>query len=152
MPTRFNGMLEVATIPSLFFCARRQLLFARWRHAWTMGSSSGEILGLCQAWRKGPRRCPVKVTADGEIRFSGLTAADGVVHIANLPPGEYWLDADFLRIDAGSECFHISAHTSRKAGHRANYEWGDLAPAKLQSPRGRRHLRDNLARRRLVFT
>jgi hypothetical protein len=45
-----------------------------------------------------------------------------------VPPGEYWLDTDYLGISAGSQCFHIAASPSFKAKKRIAYEWGALAP------------------------
>jgi hypothetical protein len=64
--------------------------------------------------------------------FSGRTAPDGTVHVGDLPPGEYWLNAELLEITAGSECFHIGSSTSTAAKKRLTYEWGDLAPAVRQ--------------------
>jgi hypothetical protein len=61
--------------------------------------------------------------------FSGMTSSDGTVQVDDLPPGEYWLDAELLGISAGSECFHIGPSASRKAKKQLTYEWGDLAPA-----------------------
>ena len=72
----------------------------------------------------------VKVTdAVGTLRFSGMTTATGSVRFTSLPPGDYWLDADFLGIGAGYQCFHVAERPSRHAKQRLSYEWGDLAPA-----------------------
>jgi hypothetical protein len=65
----------------------------------------------------------------GSKLFSATTASDGTVHVADLPAGVYWLDAELLGITAGSQCFHIGNRTSRKAKRKVTYEWGDLAPA-----------------------
>jgi hypothetical protein len=81
-------------------------------------------------------RVTVQVTRYGEEidnkLFSGMTATDGTVHVPNLPPGEYWLDAGLLGITAGSQCFHVANHASRKARRTVKYEWGDLAPSTRQ--------------------
>ena len=47
--------------------------------------------------------------------FSGVTAADGTVHVVDLPPGEYWLNAELLGIVAGTECFQVVPRPTRKA-------------------------------------
>jgi hypothetical protein len=78
----------------------------------------------------------VRVTsaAEGNVNklFSGMTAADGTVRVADLPPGEYWLNAELLGIVAGTECFRVGPRPSRKAKKKVSYEWGDLAPATRQ--------------------
>ena len=61
------------------------------------------------------------------VRFSGLTASDGVVDVATLASGEYWLNADLLGISAADQCFHVAQRASRKARRRATYEWGRFA-------------------------
>lgn len=75
----------------------------------------------------------VRVTSSAEgtvtVRFSGLTASDGLVHVATLAPGEYWLNADLLGISAADQCFHVAQRASRRARHRATYEWGSFAAA-----------------------
>lgn len=71
-------------------------------------------------------------TERGNELFSGKTAADGTVRIANLQPGEFWLSSELLGITAGTECFHVGLAPSRKAKKTVTYEWGDLAPATLQ--------------------
>ena len=68
---------------------------------------------------------------DGKL-FSGLTGSNGKVDIGALPPGVYWLDAEYLGIFAGSQCFHIAPSASAKAKKRLTYEWGDLAPGVRQ--------------------
>jgi hypothetical protein len=72
----------------------------------------------------------VKVTdADAALHFSGVTTAIGSVRVTSLPPGDYWLDVDFLGIGAAYQCFHVADRASRHAKQRVSYEWGDLAPA-----------------------
>jgi hypothetical protein len=71
----------------------------------------------------------VQVTSRGSELFSGITLADGTVRVIGLPPGDYWLIADFLGIGAAYECFHISDQPSRKAKRRLAFEWGDDAAA-----------------------
>lgn len=61
--------------------------------------------------------------------FLGTTGSDGSVHITNLPPGNYWIYTDLLGIGAGTNCFHVSSHSTSKALKSLKYEWGDLAPA-----------------------
>jgi hypothetical protein len=60
--------------------------------------------------------------------FSSVTAPNGTVNIGDLPPGNYWLDTEFLGISAGSQCFHVAPRSSRSAKKRIAYEWGDLTP------------------------
>ncbi|MGH9685442.1 MAG: MSCRAMM family protein [Candidatus Acidiferrales bacterium] len=69
---------------------------------------------------------------EGNKLFSGTTASNGTVRVADLPPGEYWLTAELLGVIAGTQCFHISTRTTRKAKKTVSYEWGDLAPATRQ--------------------
>jgi len=61
--------------------------------------------------------------------FLGTTDPSGSVRITNLPPGNYWIYTDLLGIGAGTECFHVAAHSTSKALKSLKYEWGDLAPA-----------------------
>jgi hypothetical protein len=61
--------------------------------------------------------------------FSGVTAAEGTVNVAELSPGEYWLVAELLGITAGSECLHIGLHATKKSQRALSYNWGDVAPA-----------------------
>ena len=63
------------------------------------------------------------------VRFSGVTASNGKVRVAGLPPGDYWFRADLLGVNAAYHCFHIAERASRRAKQRMTYEWGDLAPA-----------------------
>lgn len=76
----------------------------------------------------------VSSAAGGNVNnlFSGVTAADGSVRVVNLPPGEYWLNAELLGIVAGTECFHVDPRPTRKAKKKVSYDWGDLAPATRQ--------------------
>lgn len=78
----------------------------------------------------------VRITGSTEQKinelFFRLTAADGTVRVADLPPGEYWLNAELLGITAVFHCFHVNSRTSRKAKKKVNYEWGDEAPATRQ--------------------
>jgi hypothetical protein len=71
--------------------------------------------------------------AAGHQSFSGLTSADGTAYFVNLPPGDYWIEADLLGIEAGYECFHINSPASRKARKIRRYEWGDMALATRQA-------------------
>ncbi|WP_263383437.1 carboxypeptidase-like regulatory domain-containing protein [Granulicella arctica] len=72
----------------------------------------------------------VKVTdAAAKLRFSSITPATGSHLVVSLPPGDYWLNADFLGIGAAYQCFHVAARPTRHAKRRIRYEWGDLAPA-----------------------
>lgn len=72
------------------------------------------------------------IKGNGNKLFSGKTAADGTVRVRDLPPGEYWLNAELLGIAAGVQCFHIGARSSRVAKKKVSYEWGDLASATRQ--------------------
>jgi hypothetical protein len=75
----------------------------------------------------------IKVTApDSTIKFSGVTTSKGLVDVAGLVPGDYWLDASFLGINAAYFCFHVSKQPSHRAKRRMQYDWGDLAPATRQ--------------------
>jgi hypothetical protein len=81
----------------------------------------------------GDKRLPgvsvwVASTTEGRRLLSGITNKDGTVSFTDLPPGEYWLTAELLGIIAGSQCFHIGSHTTRKAKKTLSYNWGDLAP------------------------
>jgi hypothetical protein len=69
----------------------------------------------------------------GHQSFSELTGADGTAHFASLPPGDYWIKADLLGIEAGYECFHINSFASTKAKKTRHYEWGDMPPAFRQA-------------------
>jgi hypothetical protein len=69
----------------------------------------------------------------GSKYFSGRAAADGIVHISKLPPGDYSLDAQLLGIGVGHECFHVGPHTSRKAGKKLSFEWSEFPPETRQA-------------------
>jgi len=69
----------------------------------------------------------------GHQTFSELTGSDGRAHFANLPPGDYWIQADLLGIAAAYECFHISRSPSRKARKNRRYDWGDDAVSAVQA-------------------
>jgi hypothetical protein len=79
----------------------------------------------------------VQITGNSDVAghqsFSELTGADGTAHFASLPPGDYWIKADLLGIEARYECFHINSFASRKAKKTRRYEWGDMAPAFRQA-------------------
>jgi Carboxypeptidase regulatory-like domain len=59
--------------------------------------------------------------------FSSVTAANGKVNVGELPPGNYWLNSEFLGISAGSQCFHVAPSSSHSAKKKIAYEWGDFA-------------------------
>ena len=59
---------------------------------------------------------------NGTKLFSGLTASDGKAKVGALPPGLYWLDAEYLGIFAGSQCFHVAPDATGKAKKRLTYE------------------------------
>jgi hypothetical protein len=61
--------------------------------------------------------------------FWSVTARTGKVYVGELPPGNYWLHAEFLGISAGSQYLHVAPSSSHSAKKRIAYEWGDLAPA-----------------------
>jgi hypothetical protein len=71
----------------------------------------------------------VQITSNGSERFSGVTLTDGTVRVVDLPPGDYWLNAELLGISAAYQCFHVGGQPSRKAKRKLTYEWGDEAPA-----------------------
>jgi hypothetical protein len=74
-------------------------------------------------------------TARGDSRmtvFSETTASDGTVHITSLAPGDYWISADLLGINAAYHCFHVKDKPSNKARRSLTYQWGELAPATRQ--------------------
>jgi len=71
----------------------------------------------------GPQR-----TSDAK-KFAVTTDRDGIAHITNLAPGDYWLNAEYLGIGAAYHCFHVKEKPSRKAKRNLAYDWGDLAPA-----------------------
>lgn len=49
--------------------------------------------------------------------------------MADVLPGDYWLNVELLGINAAYHCFHVARRSSRKAKGLLTYEWGDLAPA-----------------------
>ena len=64
----------------------------------------------------------------GDLKQITVTAdKDGIARIANLAPGDYWLDAEYLDISAAYHCFHVNESPSRKAKRNLAYDWGDLA-------------------------
>lgn len=67
--------------------------------------------------------------ATGARRFTVTTDENGIAHIANLAPGDYWLDAEYLAIGAAYHCFHVEEKPSRKAKRNLTYDWGDEAPS-----------------------
>jgi hypothetical protein len=75
----------------------------------------------------------IRVTRNAEDdsgeALSGITTSDGTLRIENLPSGKYWLNAELLGIDAGSQCFHVAPQPSRNAKTKIKYDWGDLVPA-----------------------
>jgi hypothetical protein len=66
--------------------------------------------------------------ASGARKFTVKTDRDGIAHITNLAPGDYWLNAEYLGIGAAYHCFHVNERPSRKAKRNLAYDWGDLAP------------------------
>jgi hypothetical protein len=58
-------------------------------------------------------------------KFTVTTNNDGIARIANLPPGDYWLEAGYLDIGAAFHCFHIKERPSRNAKRSLAYDWGD---------------------------
>jgi hypothetical protein len=61
----------------------------------------------------------IRITApDSTIKFSGVTTSKGLVDVEGLGPGDYWLDASFLGVNAAYFCFHVSERPSRKAKRR----------------------------------
>jgi hypothetical protein len=72
-------------------------------------------------------RIAVSSEKDTHTIFSGETADGGLVRVRNIPPGNYWINTELLGISAGSQCFHVARHASKKAKRTFNFEWGDLA-------------------------
>lgn len=66
--------------------------------------------------------------ADALKQITVTADKDGIARIANLAPGDYWLDAEYLDISAAYHCFHVNERPSRKAERNLAYDWGDLAP------------------------
>ena len=74
------------------------------------------------------RGASVKVTGRADkVRFLGATNADGTVRVANLGPGDYWIDVGMLGVGAAHHCFHVAKGTSLAGKRRVTYEWGDDA-------------------------
>jgi hypothetical protein len=71
----------------------------------------------------------VSIQITGAKALSATTSTDGTVRVGGLPPGDYWLNTELLGISAGTECFHVTSHTSRKARRMVRYEWGGSSPA-----------------------
>lgn len=63
-------------------------------------------------------------TSDAK-KFTVKTDRNGIAHITNLAPGDYWLEATYLGIGAAYECFHVNRRPSGKAKHNLAYDWGD---------------------------
>ncbi len=74
--------------------------------------------------RKPLRGGTVKILSNGDLRFSGATDADGTLRVSKLAPGEYWMEVEFLGINAADHCFHVAREVSLFAKRRASYEWG----------------------------
>ncbi|QOY87435.1 MSCRAMM family protein [Paludibaculum fermentans] len=74
--------------------------------------------------RKPLRGGTVRIMSNGDLRFSGATDADGTLRVSKLAPGEYWMEVEFLGINAAYHCFHIAQDVSVFAKRRASYEWG----------------------------
>lgn len=78
------------------------------------------------------RQVRVTVTASnaGSVgaAFSGDTSLDGSFSIQGLPPGDYWIRAERLGIQAADHCFHVAASSRRswKAKKHLQYEWGEF--------------------------
>jgi hypothetical protein len=125
------GILTLLTIPvstvacSLVGCADRGVELRR-NFSVTVTHQNKPLPGVS-----------VEITGNSDVAghqlFSELTSVDGTAHFANLPPGDYWIKADLLGVEAGYECFHINSIASRKAKKARRYEWGDMAPAIRQA-------------------
>ena len=75
----------------------------------------------------------IKALSDDSIKFRGSTNSVGKVIITSLAPGEYWLSAGLLGIEAAHECFHVVEQPSRKARRTMKYDWGDAASVMRQA-------------------
>ena len=73
-------------------------------------------------------RVQIRVISEknAEVWFSGTTDGHGLVHINNLPAGEYRVSTDFLGVSAGDRCFQVLTKP-RKPKSKLNFEWGDSA-------------------------
>ena len=58
-------------------------------------------------------------------KLSTLTGENGVALVHGLPPGEYFLSADYLGTGAAWDCFHVADVPS--AASSLAYEWGNDA-------------------------
>jgi hypothetical protein len=68
----------------------------------------------------------VHIKGNGQ-EFTVLTNSSGRAYIKKLRPGDYWLDAQLLGINAAYECFHITSRPASKAKGEMSYDWGDEA-------------------------
>lgn len=64
--------------------------------------------------------------------FTGSTESAGIVEVANLKPGDYWLEVEKLGVYAAYYCFHVRERPTKKAASRSVHSWGNLAPATRQ--------------------
>jgi len=133
MIRNFRNILAVTSIPLLLFIAVPA-------HACSMASCLDKGVEVHRHFvvavtrdEKPLNNVSVRITTftEKEARtvFFGETANDGLVRVQNLPAGEYWIDTDLSGISAGSRCFHVARHASKKAKRTFNFEWGDLAPS-----------------------
>jgi hypothetical protein len=60
------------------------------------------------------------------LRVTAQTDTRGAVHVANLPPGHYWINASRLGFDAGDTCFHVNQRPKHPKGS-FEFTWGDDA-------------------------
>src|SRR5260370_38132779 len=64
----------------------------------------------------------VQITGNSDVAghqsFLELTGVDGTAHFASLPPGDYWIKADLLGIEAGYECFDIKLSHQERRGRQ----------------------------------
>ncbi|MGC4051853.1 MAG: hypothetical protein QM757_21120 [Paludibaculum sp.] len=74
--------------------------------------------------RKPLRGGTVRILSSDKIRFLGVTGDDGTLRVSSLPPGQYWMDVEFLGISADYHCFHISTHPTILAKRSSSYAWG----------------------------
>jgi hypothetical protein len=74
----------------------------------------------------------VSIQGGKDKQFSGVTGADGTVHVTTLPSGDYWLNAGYLGVTAAYQCFHVEDHPTRKAREHLIFSWGDYASATRQ--------------------
>jgi hypothetical protein len=79
----------------------------------------------------------VSVEITGTKTLSAISSADGTVNVDGLPAGDYWLNASLLGISAGSECFHVNSHSSRKARRMVRYEWDDYSAPVIRRVAGK---------------